>query len=249
MRASTPAGHIRRLDAQDYDRWVATREAYSAMKRARELRADLGVPLDGPLGCLLSLVEERVGVPVTVMDLGDGLDGAYVPRPAGTMIFVNGARPAVRARFTLAHELAHHRLGHGRKVDTPASLRDTRTRIEADANFFAAELLLPRPALEQLAPAGGPWRPSLDELAHIACAFGVSVQMVRIRLQTWRLVADPGVLGRLDAEIREQLHLERFAALGLDGEGAEDGLVRARRVMPRFPPGLEPGPAALALLV
>lgn len=227
---------------------MATREAYSAMKRARELRAELGIPADRPLRCLLSVVEEDVGIPVTIMDLGDGLDGAYVPRPAGTMIFVNGARPPVRARFTLAHELAHHRLGHGRAVDTPDSLRDIRTRIEADANFFAAELLLPRPALEELAPAGGPWRPTLDELVHIACTFGVSVPMVRIRLQTWKLVSDHTVLARLDAEIGEQLHLERFAALGLDGEGAQDGLARARRAMPRFPPGIEPGPAALALL-
>lgn len=231
-----------------YDRRVPSREAYSAMKRARELRGEFAIPLDRPLGCLLTLVEERVGVPVTVLDLGPGLDGAYVPRPAGTMIYVNGARPGARVRFTLAHELAHHRLRHGRRLDTDDSLRDVSTRIEADANYFAAELLLPRPALQELAPTDGPWCPSLDELVHIACAFGVSVKMARIRLQTWLLVTDRATLDRLDAEIGEQLHLERIAALGLDADGDDDGLMRARRAMPRFPPGVEPGPAALALL-
>jgi Zn-dependent peptidase ImmA (M78 family) len=228
---------------------VASKEAYSAMKRARELRTAAGIPLDRPLGCLLTLVEGHAGVPVTVIDLGDGLDGAYVPRPAGTMIYVNGLRPAARVRFTLAHELGHHYLRHGRRVDTPDSLRDTRTRIEADANFFAAELLLPRPALQALSPPGrAPWRPSLDELVHIACAFGVSVPMARIRVQTWNLVNDLEVLVRLDDEIAQQLHLERIDALGLDRDGGQDGIVRACREMPRFPVGLEPGPAALALL-
>ena len=42
-------------------------------KRARELRAELGMPADRPLDCLLTLVEQRLGIAVVFAVLPAGL--------------------------------------------------------------------------------------------------------------------------------------------------------------------------------
>jgi hypothetical protein len=62
----------------------------------------------------------------------------------GTVIEVPSRDPLYRQRFTVAHELGHATLRHEVPED----------RIEVEANAFAAELLLPRPALAQAVSAG-----------------------------------------------------------------------------------------------
>ena len=58
-------------------------------KRAREARTELGLGLDGPLGDLLEAVEGPGGAHVVVLDLGDGVAGAYLARADRPLIFVN----------------------------------------------------------------------------------------------------------------------------------------------------------------
>lgn len=62
----------------------------------------------------------------------------------GAVIEVPRRDPLPRQRFTVAHELGHATLRHQVPED----------RIEVEANAFAAELLLPRPALTQAVSAG-----------------------------------------------------------------------------------------------
>jgi hypothetical protein len=62
----------------------------------------------------------------------------------GTVIEVPSRDPLSRQRFTVAHELGHATLRHEVPED----------RIEVEANAFAAELLLPRPALAQAVSDG-----------------------------------------------------------------------------------------------
>src|SRR5688500_11979055 len=112
------------------------------MDRVREAaRAARGVPgEEQPVPDLLALVEQGHGVPVAVLALGAGVAGAYLRRPRGALILLNGTEPAPRLRFTLAHELGHHVLRHGQSVDTPASLAAPARPVEVEANRFAAEL-------------------------------------------------------------------------------------------------------------
>jgi hypothetical protein len=62
----------------------------------------------------------------------------------GAVIEVPSRDPLSRQRFTVAHELGHATLRRQVPED----------RIEVEANAFAAELLLPRPALAQAVSAG-----------------------------------------------------------------------------------------------
>jgi Zn-dependent peptidase ImmA (M78 family) len=62
-------------------------------------------------------------------------------------LFVNVALGENRARFAVAHALGHLALGHGGDFYCPEAERSAR---EADANRFAAALLMPAPLVRAL---------------------------------------------------------------------------------------------------
>lgn len=97
--------------------------------------------------------------------------GALSARLVGKVIEVRADDPAVRQRFSVAHELGHHFL-HTRHGDGQ--------QAEKEANAFAGELLVPGPMLrvatEQTTDTG--------ELAHL---FKVSRQALEIAAQHHKL--------------------------------------------------------------
>jgi Zn-dependent peptidase ImmA (M78 family) len=99
-------------------------------------------------------------------------------------IEVNAGDHQVRQRFTLAHELGHHLLGH---TDNGVWFRDTpndfaesyyKPNEEVQANAFAADLLMPKDYLDYLMSNG-----VVDTLADLAKEFNVSVAAIEIRLR------------------------------------------------------------------
>jgi hypothetical protein len=108
---------------------VAGEDANRGAKRAREARKDLGLDAAAPLACVLDVVEQRVGLPVVVAALPDGLAGACVPLGTSRLLWVNGSQAPVRQRFTLAHELGHAWCGHDGhlEVDTVATISGATT--------------------------------------------------------------------------------------------------------------------------
>lgn len=216
---------------------MASIHSNRGIKRARAAREALGIPLDEPLPDLLGVVEDRAGVHVVVLDLADGVAGAYLPRPDCPLAFVNGTEALVRQRFTLAHELGHHWIGHGAVVDETATIfgsgHDPR---EIEANAFAAEFLLPRAAVERLFEGRRSRAVALDSVVRIAVAFGLSAQMVRIKLETCGVLDDADRIARLDAEIADEVHL--LLRRRLDLAPLDDELSRASRRRPRVPEAL-----------
>lgn len=85
------------------------------------------------------------------------ISGILVRSTGGATIGVNGQQPAVRKRFTIAHELGHLLLHQGEQVtydhDFRVNLRSSNSSTgqdveEVEANFFAASLLMPDALLE-----------------------------------------------------------------------------------------------------
>lgn len=180
-------------------------------KRAREARAKLGLDAAAPLACLLDVVEERAGHRVVVTRMPEGVAGACSPGP---LLWVNGAEPKVRQRFTLAHELGHAWCKHdgGLLVDSIETLGGkTTTPPEIEANAFAAELLIPRVAIEELAPPGG--NPTLDEVVVVAAHYGTSALMTLFRFKQFGR-ADDGCVAALTQAIEAGEHHEAFTRLG-----------------------------------
>ncbi|MGL5948226.1 MAG: ImmA/IrrE family metallo-endopeptidase [Aeromonas sp.] len=88
-----------------------------------------------------------------------------------------------RQRFTIAHEIAHHLLGHTLDgvylLDNASHYRaSTENEVEAQANQFATQLLIPRQALQILIERRG-----ITQLVELARALHVSEAAVYQRLQ------------------------------------------------------------------
>ena len=220
---------------------VASIHTNRGFKRARTAREELGFGAEGPLPDLLDAVEGPGGASVVVLDLGEGIAGAHLVRPAGPLLFVNGRQGMTRQRFTLAHEFGHHRIGHATMVDRPADLKDFgHNPLEVEANAFAAEFLMPRAAVERWHDERGSDAITLEDVVRLAGEFGVSSQMVRYRLQTCNVLTDSNRREKLDREIADGQHLLLAAYLGLTDP--RDGLAAAASQMPRIPSNLRNSP-------
>jgi Zn-dependent peptidase ImmA (M78 family) len=156
-----------------------------AAQRALIERDRLGVGSKSSIADLLELVEEAAEVPVVVEQLGpDGIDGAFAVKRGVPFILLNGAKPLVRLRFTLAHEYGHHVLGHGLSVDKVISFSASQPQKEVQANAFAAEFLLPLEALDFWLRSRGYPNPDLSLVAELARDFQVSAQVALYRMQS-----------------------------------------------------------------
>jgi Zn-dependent peptidase ImmA (M78 family) len=205
----------------------------AAMREARRARLDMGFGLEGPLPDLLDAVEGPGGAQVVVLDLGDDVAGAYLQRGGLALLFVNGDHAAVRQRFTLAHEFGHCRLGHASVIDRPSDVFGAQhDPAEVAANYFAAEFLMPGPAVRRWARGR---RLTLDEVVRLAAEYGVSAKAARIRLETSNALRDRALAARLDAEIDDEgLHLGLAGWFGW--QDLRDGLAAASP--PRVPAAL-----------
>jgi Zn-dependent peptidase ImmA (M78 family) len=120
----------------------------------------------------------RLGVPLLFTRL-DGLLGAYYREPSPG-ILVTTQRPLSQQRYTAAHELGHHHLGHSPSLDDEDSLRRAQLRPssgaelqEVEAEAFAASFLLPRWLLEWHCDRQD-WTDS--DLANPVCAYQLALR-------------------------------------------------------------------------
>lgn len=128
----------------------------------------------------------------------DDLSGVLVKEGTRSVIGVNSSHAITRQRFTIAHELGHHVLGHEGEVFVDKTLRSQAMvirrdgmsslgidEVEVQANRFAAELLMPKGLVaEQVAKSlGKKSKLTPDELVQaLARTFQVSQQAMEYRL-------------------------------------------------------------------
>lgn len=139
---------------------------------------------------------KSLGIALEKGELDPEISGQVEPTPDGSFkITVNKADHYFRRRFTMAHELGHVLL-HSTIIrtgvnDSPAYRSLPQGRFfnpmitpahEAQANQFAANLLMPRDLVTQ------EWERFRPELKKMAAAFQVSPAALRIRLEGLGLV-------------------------------------------------------------
>jgi Zn-dependent peptidase ImmA (M78 family) len=132
---------------------------------------------------LVEGIAKNYGLQVKVADLGSsGNDVAGFIDPATKIIYVNKDDSPARQAFTVAHELGHWFLHHEQLQAEPDKYAILYRRplgssdvdaVEKQANFFAANLLVPKEMLEQYR----------DGTRHneIAKIFGVSPEVIGYR--------------------------------------------------------------------
>lgn len=98
----------------------------------------------------LTRICDMLGI-VIRYDALKGLDGYFIrnPETKKIMIVVNDLVSLGRQRFSVAHELGHIRLKHGMLGFSTAGMVIRREQMEVNANYFASELLMPKPLLQR----------------------------------------------------------------------------------------------------
>ncbi|MEW5813090.1 MAG: ImmA/IrrE family metallo-endopeptidase [Actinomycetota bacterium] len=130
------------------DARAAERTRASASMEATRLHRDLGTTFDVPVDVLG--IARSLGL-VLMMQPLDNLLGFYVRGEQSSGIVINSQRPESLQRFTLAHEIGHHVLGHELSADDEHTLDhfDPDSLPEVAAQAFAASLLMPLPLVNK----------------------------------------------------------------------------------------------------
>ena len=207
-----------------------------AIATARVARHELGLGLDQPVHDLLLVVEETADVPVAILSLGKGIAGAYIVRRDQAFIFLNGSEAVTRQRFTLAHELGHHRLGHRAVVDGTETVEGRTTDpVEQQANAFAGEFLAPEQAVRNWMDAHDHPLIDLPVLARIAAWFGISAPAAYVRLVEAEVLQRPTQRKQLKRQLGQGQHRGAEKMIGL--APVEDQLAQVQRAggLPRLP--------------
>lgn len=208
-------------------------EIDEALQAAARMREQSRVDPSTPIPCIVDYAERSLGIDVVIVPLRDDVSGLYIPVRPRPVIVLTNKHPASRQRFTLAHEIGHHALGHGAAPrihasagtvaeaeatagDQAADHYTVRRQTEPDeraANAFAGEFLAPNAAAAQVAR---PWagEPPLDQTVRLSAHYGLSAFSALIKLQM------TGCLDRRDADavkhcLRAGEHLPRYGQLGL----------------------------------
>lgn len=168
----------------------------AARRRAEALveRLELRPPID------VHKVARALGMKVVVALLDVDVSGLLITDGTSATVIVQRGHAKNRQRFTIAHEIGHHFLGHqfepGEHVHvdrgTLVSRRSGRSSHgsdpkEIEANQFAASLLMPTRFVDEAIDRHGGVLTE-DVIAVLTKTFGVSEQALTIRLQTLRWI-------------------------------------------------------------
>jgi len=111
--------------------------AKALQTRKKFLNASANAPI-----CPYNLAES-MGFDIRFVDI-PSFEGMYLADDG--VILISAERPEGRKRFTCAHEIGHHVLGHGTVIDEIIE-EGSDKRIEKEADFFAGMLLMPPSAV------------------------------------------------------------------------------------------------------
>lgn len=167
------------VEIPDFDIPVsAPTEDLTPTEIANRTRYALGI-FRGPVPNLTALLENH-GVLVVKIDFGtDRLDGLSTYTSKGRrIIFINSQMPNDRMRFSLAHELGHTIM----HLDTlPAPEQD----VEAEANEFASQFLMPSEEIEPMLIGI-----SMYDLVSLKKKWKVSMKALLYRAKTLMTISD-----------------------------------------------------------
>jgi Zn-dependent peptidase ImmA (M78 family) len=191
---------------------VPARPLRAGERRALWLRDQLGISHTAPIADIVGAIE-AAGVPVFLTPLPHGISG-LANRLNGRWYVVadTTTSSAGRLRFTLAHELGHVAMDHEPSIDDPSTLRmrDAGDQQEVEANYFAAEFLIPRTAvLDRLTGAGD--LDGTDEQAEfvtrVANDYGTTAWIPLYRLGTLDIL-DKFELAAVDEHLKSTVRSE-----------------------------------------
>jgi Zn-dependent peptidase ImmA (M78 family) len=126
-----------------------------------------------------------LGLRVVLATLPINISGLIQPDGTGFVVKINRFESKERQRFTIAHEIAHYLIHRDRInagiVDSVLYRSKLSSRMEAEANRLAADIVMPSQAVSA-AMAKRPRTLDEDAISELAEEFGVSKQAMTIRV-------------------------------------------------------------------
>lgn len=153
--------------------------------QALRARRDLGVAMDRPVDIYRAIRAMRLWLLFQPLD---GLFGMYQRQDAAAGVVISvKVHPALQ-RYTAAHELGHHVMGHEAGIDPERNITrwTSLNTQELDAQMFAAEFLMPLAAVNAAASSLGIGPGNLGALAvyQLSLRLRTSYSAMITRLQT-----------------------------------------------------------------
>lgn len=129
----------------------------------------------------VAVLREHRGVEVIQLPAGD-LDGMYHRQDGVGVVLINSERPAIRQRFTAAHELGHDVIDGANAEAVAVVDLDIFQAAGHDKlmNYFAGAFLVDPHGVRELRAAG---LEGLDLVAQVVATFEVSVQAAAVELR------------------------------------------------------------------
>lgn len=194
-RAYRKVGNLAEQDQQDLDRLAA--ELHEQARRSQSgkvpdwpalVSAEFLKRFGVDCGKRLNEVAGELGLEVRYRE-AESYEGALLRVPGsrfGYIVLNSKIKEEARRRFTLAHEIGHHVLPGQQELSMPClagRIENWQRALdpgERAANRFAAEILMPRQAIQEWLEA----EPSLDAVQSIAAACETSLTSSAVRLMT-----------------------------------------------------------------
>lgn len=151
----------------------------------------------------LELLTKKLKIKIENQDLSDDISGFLLKKDNKDIIGVNKNHPQVRRRFTIAHEIGHFKLHdvesplfvdyfyRGSMLRTKESEKIYRSThnsnnptMEKQANFFAANVLMPKKLVQNEIEKLNDNLSYDDKLERLADIFEVSMQAMDYRLKS-----------------------------------------------------------------
>ncbi len=130
---------------------------------------------------LLSAIRSKEKIDVEYCSDGDKEESLIVYNDKPSVIYLPCDSSPSRDRFTIAHELGHYFL-HREESEKSSFTRRGSDKREWQANWFAAELLMPEKEFQQEAQSCN------NDEAALARKFGVSQSGVAVRLKSFKKI-------------------------------------------------------------
>ena len=154
--------------------------AIEIARRILDLYWDYKIPVN------IDMIAEKMGANVRYLshldfeESGNDISGRFDIMNGQAVCSIRNTDSPQRQRFTLAHELGHFALGHGGGFrDNSASFNlNNYDQREIDANAFAAEVLMPKRAIDYVIQ-----EKNITDFMQLASLFNVSVPAMKYRLR------------------------------------------------------------------
>jgi len=173
---------------------MADRIPFSIIKRkANKLLSDCGIETDSidvknrnDISTDLEKIANCRNINIIYRDFSDDISGVFFKKDGKLYLGVNKTHFETRQRFTIAHEIGHHILHTDdilhyddfEKKNEEMYFRADKIRSsqETEANFFAAEILMPAALIASCVENG------IEYVDSLANSFNVSPEAMRYRL-------------------------------------------------------------------